>query len=544
MNAVAMVVALVSIATGHLSLNPPTPPTPTPSGYVAPSALPTFDESILQGTDLQRQLLARDKAQISDALRTVVDRNFPFLAPPTATPGSKATLVLSGRPEPYDLAVLAPVFPEALEFQVDGSLLVKLPILVGRGATLIVNRSTTPALHLLSAPDAYAHITAVEATLQFIGGPFLPLTVTSRNTATGTPDEDLTDGRAYIRATGSRMDFAHTQVSRLGFMLGESSGVAWMTRTVAPSTGGARDSSFTANYFGAYASGAQGLIISRSQFNDNLVYGFDPHTRTVNTVVEHSVAARNGRHGFIFSDDCHDNVIRDTQAYLNGGAGFMIDDGRDDGAAELLASNRNTFERIVARDNAGTGIVIEGGSANSVRHSQVDNSPVGIWVKNAASDTTVIDTSITNSEQAGLRLNPETSATSITNSSIAAGAIGVAIDGALATRLTDVTIADASVAGITLARGSEEITLEQVEIVGSGRGTVTGGDPSISPQSLPGLDTSDWTSSQPRSSRWWASVSVVKLAPWVIILGIPALLWLPIRARWRRRHPPPFGDYS
>lgn len=541
MNAVALVVALVAIATGHLSLNPSAPPVPTPSAYSAPSALPTFDESILQGTDLQRQLLSRDKAQVSDALRKVVDRDFPFLAPPTATPGSTATLVLSGRPEPYDLAVLAPEFPDALEFQIDGSLLVKLPILVGRGATLIVNRSTTPALHLLSSPGAYAHITAVEATLHFIGGPVLPLTVTSRNTATDAPDDELTDGRAYIRATGSRMDFAHTQVSRLGFLLGESSGVAWMTRTAAPSTGGARDSTFTANYFGAYSSGAIGLIISRSQFNDNLVYGFDPHTRTINTVVESSVAARNGRHGFIFSDDCHDNVIRDSQAYLNGGAGFMIDDGRDNGEAEPLASNRNTLERISAHDNGGPGIVIEGGSANSVRQAQVDNSPVGIWVKNAASDTTVIDTSITNTAQAGLRLNPGTVATSMTNSSIAAGAIGVAIDGALATRLTDVTIADATVAGITLARGSEELVLDRVQIVGSGRGTITGGDPSISRDSPPGLDTSGWTSSQAKPSRWWDSVSMVKLAPWVIILGIPALLWLPIRARWRRRHPPPFS---
>jgi hypothetical protein len=532
-------IALICCPAGAQAVQPTPPPSPT--GYATPTALPTFDGSALQGTDLQRQLLGRDKAQISDVLRIVDDRSFAFLAPPTSTPGSTSTLVLAGRPEPYDLATLVPQFPEALELQTDGTLLVTLPILVGRGATLTVNSSTTPALHLLSGPDGYAHISAIEATVNFTGDPTRPLKITSHDRTTGAPDTDLSDGRAYIGAAASRMDFDHTQVSWLGFLTGLSSGVAWFARDGTSATGSARDSTFSSNFFGAYTSGADGLIVSRSQFNDNMVYGFDPHTLTVNTVVENSVAAGNGRHGFIFSSDCHDNVIRDSQAYLNGGAGFVIDDGRDDGDAELLPSNRNILERVISRENADTGIVIEGGSGNVVTQAQVDNNPVGIWVKNGASGTGVSATTITNAQQAALRLNPDTTSTSLTNATIAASAVGVAIDGAQDTSLSDVTIANASLAGITLMGGADDVDLTAVAIVGAGESTVTSSDPSLTADSLPGLDTTEWASSEPEANRRWDSHSMIKMAPWLLILGLPALLWLPIRSRWRRRHPPPIG---
>ncbi|MDQ1248720.1 MAG: Right-handed parallel beta-helix repeat-containing protein, partial [Actinomycetota bacterium] len=434
------------------------------------------------------------------------------------------------------------------------------------GATLTVDSRRTPALLLSSNPSAYATITSVQATLELFGTEDRPLAVRSLDlvqspdaaasthaesgasgqpsaaagspTDSASPDTDLSDGRAYIRAAGSRMDFDHVTVSNLGFLLGESSGVAWMSRDGIPATGGARDSTFTGNYFGAYSSGADGLIISRSQFTNNIVYGFDPHTGTTNTLVEYSVAARNGRHGFIFSSACDHNEIRDSESYLNVGAGFVVDDGADNQAIGPQPSDANTLLRVNAHDNGRSGIVIEGGAANSVVAARVDDNPYGIWVKNAAEGTTISETKVTNSAGSAVRLDPTTRYSTLSDSTIAASTIGVDINSAQGTHLERVTIANSSTAGIVVHSDLSGTTFDQVDISGTGRDAIVHADENVEVSNLPGLQVDSWARSTVTGDHWWDSLPFAKLLPWLLILGIPALVWIPIRWRWRRQRPP------
>ena len=457
-----------------------------------------------------------------------------------------SVLVLGGRPDPYALNDLAGRFPQVFTTLSDSSLLVTMPVVVGPGATLRINSATTPVVRFASGDSNYATLVAVDATVSVEGSAEARVTLTSYDPATELADEEIADGRSYVVSFGGRMQLDHTDSSALGFLLGESSGVAWMTRQGRSATGGALQSTFTNNYFGAYASGADGLVISGSSFMDNTVYGFDPHTGTTNTVIEDSQAARNGRHGFIFSAECDDNLIRNSQSYLNGGAGFVIDDGNDDAEEPLRPSNNNVLDGVSAANNRATGIVIEGGTGNSVLRSNLDGNPIGVWVKNAAAATAVADTSIARSEQAGIRLDAGTATTSVTETELSEAAVGVWVDGAEGTVLQNVSIDNSSKAAILLAGDPASTSFTNVTVTGTGDAAVEAPPTAESAEGtglqVAGVDTSAWRTGDPVQASDLPYTTWLKTAPWLLIVAIPAALWVPFRWQWRRRQAARFGS--
>ena len=499
---------------------------------------PDEGEEYPDTTPLQAQLRSRDKAQVTAALSGISKRDAPFLAPALPIlPGTTPVLVLPARTEPYRLTPLASQFPQAVWKMPGGSIRLGLPLLVAPGASLTIDSAETPSILLDSGSLNYATIIAVEANLRFTGTAEQPLGVSSRDPASQALDATATDGRAYISASGSRMDFDHVTASGLGFLVGETSGVAWMAREGAPSTGGARDSTFSGNYFGAYSSGAAGLNFTRTRFTDNAVYGFDPHTDTTGTVIEDSMAARNGRHGLIFSRACSNNVIRRFESFDNGGSGIVIDDGNDDGDTATQGSDNNQVVAAHTHDNKAAGIVIEGGTGNSVGQSLAQANPVGIWVKNGATGTRVTATAVRGSDQTGIRLEGGTASTTATDVAIEQSTVGIADQGARATTLTDVRIVDAAAAGVTVSPDTRQLTLTDVSVAGEGkRAYALIGPPGTTDDTPPeGLRTDEWSAARTGLHPGLSPDFWVQLIPWLLVLAIPALLWLPIRWRWRRR---------
>jgi parallel beta-helix repeat protein len=123
-------------------------------------------------------------------------------------------------------------------------------------------------------------------------------------------------------------------------------------------------------------------------FDFNQAYGFDPHDFSDHFLVRDSLALRNGRHGFIFSRGCVDNVIVGNTAELNRGHGFMIDDGRSTvtvGPRRMVPSSHNLLSQNRAFDNGHSGIEIEGGRGNTVRRNRLVGNFVGIRYRDAAS---------------------------------------------------------------------------------------------------------------------------------------------------------------
>ena len=243
--------------------------------------------------------------------------------------------------------------------------------------------------------------------------------ISSWNPGTGAADTVSTDGRAFVLQIGGRMDVDHGRFSYLGFGTGTSSGVAWRGASDAGDTqdgagttwvktqGTVTSSVFTHNHFGAYTHQAENMLWENNTFFGNEEYGFDPHDFSTGFLVTGNTARDNGKHGFIFSRGCDDNVLRNNYAYANKGHGFMIDDGRSqqtaDAQSRIDTSDRNLVTANVAYDNGVSGVEIEGGTGNVVSANQLSRNDIGVRIKDRAS-ATVADNTIVDSGRYGINV--------------------------------------------------------------------------------------------------------------------------------------------
>lgn len=294
----------------------------------------------------------------------------------------EASIVLPARPAPYTIAELLEMFPDSFDAVAPATLLLKEHLVVGHGAQLTISREDVGELRLLSGPERFVTIVSYRGEIDITGNARSPLGITSWDPETRAPDRELRDGRAYVMTRAGRIDIRRADFSHLGFAIGRSSGVAWTGWEDEPSRGNVIGSRFRASYFGVYTFEAVDMRLIGNEFSNNMVYGFDPHDQSNRFLVQFNVAFGNGRHGFIFSRGCRDNIMRFNLSYGNDWHGFVLDDGKvaDDGTmrhAFAVPSDDNTIEYNVAWSNGEVGIALEGGSRNTIRGNIIVDSPAG-----------------------------------------------------------------------------------------------------------------------------------------------------------------------
>jgi hypothetical protein len=515
------------------------PSVPSPAGtpadpdldarYATPEGLPVASARRDEADPALAVLYERDKDEERHARAQVGDRHLPFLAAPRPGTIEAPTLVVPDRGSPWDLAEVAALVPAALSWHDDG-LILRNTLLVTEGAELVVDSATVPTLLLASGPLGYVTIRATYSSLRFHGHPDAPLTVSSYDPTTRRRDDARHDGRAYVLARGSDMDIRHATLSDLGFATtGHTSGVGWKGAEGRPATGGASDSTFQRNYFGAYTAEAQGLVIARSAFLDNVIYGFDPHSNTDGTLVTDSVAARNGRHGFIFSQSCDGNVIRDSEAYLNGGTGFMIDDGIPP-HGHGRTSDDNTLLRVSSHDNGDVGIVVEGGTGNRVEQAVVTNNEDGIWVRDGAAGTDLVGNRIVATHRTAVRLDAGLGSTVVADTEIVGARTGTHSGGGSITWLRGTRTRGTTSAGVRLDGDQSGARFADVQVLGS-----TGSALDVRGTALPAAARAA-VDTGPGAPFWatWTLASALHssiLGLWAAILVLPLSSRLLVRSR-------------
>ena len=251
---------------------------------------------------------------------------------------------------------------------------------VVNNARLLVASPQVKEVRLISTPRRFASIIARNGHLQFRGrraGAQRRMLIRSWNPLTRAVDKNFDDGRSFVAARRrSRLTIADARFEYLGFYQGTVSGVATHSYEGKEATGDVRRSRFSHNYFGAYTYQSQDMAWIDNEFADNHVYGFDPHDDSSGFVVRDNYAARNGRHGIIFSRNCDDNRIVDNVSEDNGWHGIVLDDGKHaDGPSDhnLVAGN-------VVRGNKRVGISIDGSHSNVVRANDVSGSRYAVRV--------------------------------------------------------------------------------------------------------------------------------------------------------------------
>lgn len=435
--------------------------------------------------------------------------------------GPREVLFLFPRPNGYRLEDVAKEFPSVVTID-QGRYRIQKSIVVVR--TQLVIGESVRVVELRSDPSDYVVVAGVEGSVTYRGSAADPLYVTSVLSATGYPDRDPTDGRSYLTTRSGAMVLDHVRTAYLGYNDGQTSGVSWMGSESQFATGAINDSELSDGRFGAYTSQVADMQVNRTQFNNNEVYGFDPHTGTVRTVVRDSLARGNGRHGFIFSKGCDDNAVYNSTAVNNGGVGFMIDDGNPLRSG-IDASDRNILSGITAVGNKSAGVVIEGGDSNQVVAAEVSGSPIGLAVRSNATNTGIDAIAVKSAGQVGLQFAAESSHSRVTGGGIEA-AHGVVINGSRDNSLNDIGITAQGV-GIRLKDSADSQHFEAVTVNGAGAAAIrVDGDDST----LPGVTVVSWsTQTEPMSSRAMAVLFVLhplSVGAWLVIICVPVFMWL------------------
>lgn len=120
------------------------------------------------------------------------------------------------------------------------------------------------------------------------------------------------------------------------------------------------------------------VTLSGVEIRDCSGYGFDPHERTANMLIENSVSHGNGLDGFV-ADYLIDSTFRNNLAYDNDRHGFNV----------VTTTHDLALLNNVSHDNGGGGIVVQRGSENipSPYHISIEggevygNAAEGVLVK-------------------------------------------------------------------------------------------------------------------------------------------------------------------
>jgi Periplasmic copper-binding protein (NosD) len=480
------------------------------------------------GAERQSDLFAAEDRRLLGLVASVRPGSPPYTVPLDGAD----TLVLTSRGLAYGLTDLVAL--GAAQAQPDGAVLLTRNVFVAPGARLVVEAPGT-ALRLRSEPAGFVSLVAWKADLLLAGAPGQRLQVTSWDPGAGAPDQQVEDGRAYVRNVSGRMTVRQTDAEHLGFWAGRTGGMAWTGSSTTVATGAITDSTFRDNHYGAFASQGERLEVDRAVFAGNAVDGLALYRSTEATTVRSSLARDNGRHGFSADRGSESVSYAQVAAVRNRAHGVFFNGaplavGQSAGGAPLHAYGEVTVDGGLLEGNGRAGLRVLAGAAVTVRGTRVAGNRDGIEVVDTAAPTTVEGTVVSGPHRFGISVDGG-SATLAGNEVTGSGT---------AIRVRD---ADAAVRGNTVSAA----TAHGVSVVGAAAGstvegnTLAGRGPSgldtfrvdaRQPVELAGNDLDGWETDRDNWAYWSTFVpNHPMLVLWVVVLGVPVALALRARRR-------------
>lgn len=202
-----------------------------------------------------------------------------------------------------------------------------------------------------------------------------------------------------VTARESRMDITASDIGYLGFNGAESYGLSWK---VLGSSSGLFDkvgvlgtvttSRIHHNYYGVYTWGADGMAWRTNEFDNNVLYGLDPHDNSDDLIIEDNIAHHNGTHGIICSRFCDHLTIRGNKAYNNGGNGLMLH----------RLTNESIVEDNELYDNVDSGLAIFDSHSNTIRHNNIHDNAKGMRFSVGSSNNLIENNQLLDNREYGL----------------------------------------------------------------------------------------------------------------------------------------------
>jgi parallel beta-helix repeat protein len=264
--------------------------------------------------------------------------------------------------------------PAALRELAPGEWLLGANLRIEAGAALRIAAPEVRWLKLRSEDQVFVWVKAQGGQLAFAD-----TCVSSWDGSSNGYDERYDKGRSFILARdGARMEIERSDLRYLGYDGPESYGIAWRT---SGTTGKIVDSFVSHNFYGVYTYEVDDLAIRGNDVAQNIMYGIDPHTRSMRLMIENNVAHDNGKHGIILAEECSDGVIRGNVVFGNLHHGIVL----------YQRSNNNLIENNTTYSNGGQGINLNDAASNTVRKNAIyDNLDAGIGIGQEASKNQVV----------------------------------------------------------------------------------------------------------------------------------------------------------
>lgn len=251
------------------------------------------------------------------------------------------------------------------------------PIVVAPGATLFI-RDQSNALRMIAEKGAF---------IASFGNLYVvDTTVAGWREERNAPSayENAETFRPYLVFwSGSKTYLASTRFDNLGYNFPKAYGITFTTSApmlreqpgVPRATGWVIDSFFDDIYYGFYCYEADDIAIIRNTYENNIVYGIDPHDRSNRLIIaENNAYGTKKRHGIIISREVNDSFIFNNHSHDNHGSGIMID----------RASVRNVIANNLSERNGADGLVFFESPDNITWNNRLlNNGKNGIRIRNS-----------------------------------------------------------------------------------------------------------------------------------------------------------------
>lgn len=480
----------------------------------------------------QAALVDAEDQRISQIVSDHHSRRVPFVVPGVA--GSLPTEVLTPRAQPYDLPALLGI--GAVTRLGDGSWLLNRSLIVVRGAQLLIE-APGATVRLASGPGGFASIIAFKSVVALGGGAGAPLTITSWDQAASAPDTETGDGRAYLRAVGSRMDLTEVHLSDVGFWSGRTGGLAWTGDTAEPATGSITGAVVERSHYGIFSLRSTNLTVTDSVLRANDVDGLLARRDTTGLTIRGVTASDNGRNGVSIVDGA-------THVTLTGGAatGNRVDgirvDGRSRSAAQPgVVGSGYVVTGCAVTGNQAVGILVTAADGVALRDNRISGGQDGAVVHEVVG-TPQITGNVVDAADFGVsvRGGRAGSAATVSRNRIGSALTGMQVQDATAD-VHDNVVAGATRYAVSLVGqvGSTRVVTNTL----GGHGLAALDVARLAPGVTPAVDGND-------DSRWTRDIDYLRYSGdyiethplvllWALFLAIPIAMRL--RSLRRRRDP-------
>ena len=259
----------------------------------------------------------------------------------------------------------------------EGVAILRLPVLIDAGATLVIDGQETDEVRLSTDKGAFI---ANAGKLIIVDA---KITSWEEKKDSPTHFKSKTEFRPFISSyIRSKTYLANSKFFHLGFHAPTAYGISLSSEPEREDPTNAHDwptgqiigNEFHGLYYGFYSYEARAVKIIGNKYTHCVLYGIDPHDRSTDLVIARNVAIGTiERHGIIGSRGINNSFIFDNVTHSNHGSGIMLD---RECSGNVVANNR------VYKN--GQGIAIYESPSNIIAENVVvQNTKSGVRVRNS-----------------------------------------------------------------------------------------------------------------------------------------------------------------